>query len=70
MNLILINQLKTYNKADISYESNSNLKSFSNIFDVNRTFKYNMPRCNYYGKSDNVALLCFIKKSRENKNVS
>lgn len=70
LNLFLVNQLTTYNKADISYESNNNVKNFSNICQVNRTFKCNMPRCNYCGKSDNVALLCFIKKRRENKNVS
>lgn len=71
LNLILGNQRTTYNKADLNYEQKNNVNNFSSICHAIRISKCSIPKCNYCGKNDHVALLRFIrKKIMKGKNVS
>lgn len=56
LNLIIVNQILTYNKIGRGYEQKNNSKSFSNIFVAKRTSKSSKHKCNYYGKNDHVTL--------------
>lgn len=70
LNLIIVNQILTYNKIGRGYEQKNNSKSFSNIFVAKRTSKSSKHKCNYYGKNDHVTLFWFMRKSNETKLAS
>lgn len=69
MNLLLGNQSVSYNKAGIGYEPKNYSKSFSNIGNAQPTSKFKTLKCNYYNKDDHIAMLCFMQKSHERKEV-
>lgn len=65
----ILSQWVIYSKFSIGYEPKINSKKFNNIYINNKSSKCNMIKYDYCNKNDHAALLCFVRKSHENKNI-
>lgn len=67
LNLLLGNQMASYDKAGICYEPKKNINSFRNVFNSQQKSKCKILKCNYCNKDSHIVLCCFIKKSHKSK---
>lgn len=62
LNLMLGNQIASYNRIDIGYEPKNNSKHFINICNHQQTFKCKTLKCNYCNKDGHIVMFYFINK--------
>lgn len=67
LNILFSNQMASYNKVDMGYESKNNSNTFINICNAQQMFKCKTYKFNYCNKNCHIDIFCFIKKSRESK---